>query len=242
MKDEAKKTVKAEAKPRKKAAAKINTDSKNKVKTVEKTKNPVKMGRKKTVTDERIYRTLGCRFTAAEYEYVERMIKVVLPVYKNKNRMILELTREFVSSPLNDELLNRNKKIFLGRWATIFGSYDIRKVLIVYLQLTKNLFTAPTRKFSKYPFIDLEMLDADGKRVGIIVKIDNDLVDLEEIDKMKKKIKFYLFTTNEEKQEFGNRDIESIPLKDVFELMEKHKFLLPTSIIRKFIRLKELKN
>lgn len=234
MKDKAKETVKAEAKSRKKVTANIKTD--------EKAKAPVKMGRKKTVIDERIYRTLGCRFTAAEFEYVEKMIKEVLPVYKNKNRMLLELTKEFVSSPLNDEILNRNRKIFLGRWATIFGSYDIRKVLIVYLQLTKDLFTAPTRKFNKYPFIDLEMLDADGKRSGIIVKIDNDLLDLEMIDKMKKKIKLYLFTINEEKQEFGDRDIECIPLKEVFELMGKHKFLLPSSIIRKFKRLEELEN
>ncbi|MDU1909758.1 hypothetical protein [Fusobacterium sp.] len=242
MKDKAKEIVKTEAKPRKKATAKINTDSKTKNKTTEKVKTSTKMGRKKTVTEERIYRALGCRFTAAEFKYVEKMIKEVLPIYKNKNKMLLALTREFVSSPLNDEILNKNKKIFLGRWATIFGSYDIRKVLIVYLQLTKRLFIAPTRRFNNYPFIDLEMLDTKEERVGISVKIDNDLVDLdlEAIDKMKKKIKIYLFTTDEEKQEFGDRDIECIFLKDVFEFMEKYQFLLPSSIVKKFKRLKEL--
>lgn len=236
MKDKAKETVKTEAKSRKKAVSKTNTNSK----TTEKTKTSIKMGRKKTVIEERVYRALGCRFTAEEFKYVEKMIKKVLPIYKNKNKMLLALTREFISSPLNDEILNKNKKIFLGKWATIFGSYDIRKVLIVYLQLTKRLFIAPTRRLNKYPFIDLEMLDIEGKRVGIIVKIDNDLIDLEAIDKMKKKIKIYLFTTNEEKQELGDRDIECIFLKNVFELMEKYQFLLPSSIVKKFKRLEEL--
>ena len=240
MKDKAKETVKTEAKPRKKAVSKTNTGSKTKTKTTEKTKTPMKMRRKKTVTEERVYRALGCRFTAEEFKYVEKMIKKVLPIYKNKNKMLLALTREFISSPLNDEILNKNKKIFLGKWATIFGSYDIRKVLIIYLQLTKRLFIAPTRRLNKYPFIDLEMLDMEGKRVGIIVKIDNDLIDLEAIDKMKKKIKIYLFTTNEEKQELGDRDIECIFLKNVFELMEKYQFLLPSSIVKKFKRLEEL--
>lgn len=238
MKDKAKETVKAEAKPRKKVAVKTDTDSKTKVSTTEKAKTSKKS--KKKNKDERVYRALGSRFTAEEFKYVERMIKELLPIYKSKNKMLLGLTREYISSPLNDDIVNKNKKIFLGRWATIFGSYDIRKVLIVYLQLTKRLFIAPTRKFSKYPFIALEMLDTDGKRVGIIVKIDNGLVDLEAIDKMKEKIRICIFTSNEEKQELGDRDIECIFLKDVFEVMEKYQFLLPSSIVKKFKRLEEL--
>ena len=85
------------------------------------------------------------------------------------------------------------------------------------------------------------MLDKDGKRYGIIVKSDNDYIDLEVIDKMKKKMKLYLLTTTEKKQELGDRDIEWISLKDIFKFMEKYQFLLPSHIVRKFKNVEELK-
>ncbi|OFL85868.1 MULTISPECIES: hypothetical protein [Fusobacterium] len=241
MKDKARETVKAETKTRKRAATKVNTDSKTKTKLTKETTTPVKMGRKKTGEEVRTYRVLGSRFTSEELKYVERMIEELLPIYKNKSKILLAITKEFVSSPLNDEVLNRTNKISLGRWATVFGSSDIRKVLIVYFQLTRGFFIAPTRKLKTYPFIDLEMLDKDGKRYGIIVKSDNDYVDLEVIDKMKKKMKLYLLTTTEKKQELGDRDIEWISLKDIFKFMEKYQFLLPSHIVRKFKNVEELK-
>ena len=59
--------------------------------------------------------------------------------------------------------------------------------MIVYLQLTRNLYAAPTRKYTRYSFIDFEMLDTDGNRIGIIVRSDDAPVELDEIDNMKKK-------------------------------------------------------
>ena len=84
------------------------------------------------------------------------------------------------------------------------------------------------------------MLDTDGNRIGIIVRSDDAPVELDEIDNMKKKIKMFLFTTDEKKKNLGDRDIEHIPLKNVFEVIEKHKFLLPFSIVRKFKRIGNL--
>ena len=81
------------------------------------------------------------------------------------------------------------------------------------------------------------MINKEGERFAIIVKSENDTINLEDFDNMMKKVKVklktYLFTTNGENQEFGDRDIEHIPLKDVFKLIEKYKVLLPVSIIKK---------
>lgn len=225
---EDKEMVKAETKPQ---AA---------VKGKAKKKTSAKRKKRKKASEEKIYRAIGCRFTEEEYEYVEKMLIKLEPIYKTKNKILLELMKEFVSSPLNDEVLNRNGRISLGKWATIFRSCDIRRVLIVYLQLTRNLYAAPTRKYTKYSFIDFEMLDTDGNRIGIIVRSDDAPVELDEIDNMKKKIKMFLFTTDEKKKNLGDRDIEHIPLKNVFEVIEKHKFLLPFSIVRKFKRIGNL--
>lgn len=224
---EDKEIVKAETKPQ---AA---------VKGKAKKKTSAKRKKRKKASEEKIYRAIGCRFTEEEYKYVEKMLIKLEPIYKTKNKILLELMKEFVSSPLNDEVLNRNGRISLGKWATIFRSCDIRRVLIVYLQLTRNLY-APTRKYTKYSFIDFEMLDTDGNRIGIIVRSDDAPVELDEIDNMKKKIKMFLFTTDEKKKNLGDRDIEHIPLKNVFEVIEKHKFLLPFSIVRKFKRIGNL--
>lgn len=225
---EDKEMVKAETKPQ---AA---------VKGKAKKKTSAKRKKRKKASEEKIYRAIGCRFTEEEYKYVEKMLIKLEPIYKTKNKILLELMKEFVSSPLNDEVLNRNGRISLGKWATIFRSCDIRRVLIVYLQLTRNLYAAPTRKYTKYSFIDFEMLDTDGNRIGIIVRSDHAPVELDEIDNMKKKIKMFLFTTDEKKKNLGDRDIEHIPLKNVFEVIEKHKFLLPFSIVRKFKRIGNL--
>ena len=225
---EDKEMVKAETKPQ---AA---------VKGKAKKKTSAKRKKRKKASEEKIYRAIGCRFTEEEYKYVEKMLIKLEPIYKTKNKILLELMKEFVSSPLNDEVLNRNGRISLGKWATIFRSCDMRRVLIVYLQLTRNLYAAPTRKYTKYSFIDFEMLDTDGNRIGIIVRSDDAPVELDEIDNMKKKIKMFLFTTDEKKKNLGDRDIEHIPLKNVFEVIEKHKFLLPFSIVRKFKRIGNL--
>lgn len=225
---EDKEMVKAETKPQ---AA---------VKGKAKKKTSAKRKKRKKASEEKIYRAIGCRFTEEKYKYVEKMLIKLEPIYKTKNKILLELMKEFVSSPLNDEVLNRNGRISLGKWATIFRSCDIRRVLIVYLQLTRNLYAAPTRKYTKYSFIDFEMLDTDGNRIGIIVRSDDAPVELDEIDNMKKKIKMFLFTTDEKKKNLGDRDIEHIPLKNVFEVIEKHKFLLPFSIVRKFKRIGNL--
>lgn len=225
---EDKEMVKAETKPQ---AA---------VKGKAKKKTSAKRKKRKKASEEKIYRAIGCRFTEEEYKYVEKMLIKLEPIYKTKNKILLELMKEFVSSPLNDEVLNRNGRISLGKWATIFRSCDIRRILIVYLQLTRNLYAAPTRKYTKYSFIDFEMLDTDGNRIGIIVRSDDAPVELDEIDNMKKKIKMFLFTTDEKKKNLGDRDIEHIPLKNVFEVIEKYKFLLPFSIVRKFKRIGNL--
>lgn len=240
MVEKAKKTEKAESKSKNKASSKINTDSKTKIKTSTKTKiksQITEKKRRKPVDEVRTYRILGSRFTAEEYEYVKKMVKELKTVYKSQNKILLEITKEFVNSPLNNKILNRSGKIFLGKWSTIFGGNDIKKILTIYLQLTKNLFPAPNRKCSKYPFIDFEMIDKKGERFSIIVKSEDDAINLEDFDNMIKKVKVklktYLFTTSEENQEFGDRDIEHIPLKDVFKFIEKYKVLLPASIIKK---------
>ncbi|WP_294664041.1 hypothetical protein [uncultured Fusobacterium sp.] len=238
MVDKAKKIEKAETKSKSKASSKINTNSKTKTSTKTKTKSQT-AGKKnrKPVDEVRKYRILGSRFTAEEYEYVKKMVKELKTVYKSQNKILLEITKEFVNSPLNNKILNRSGKIFLGKWSTIFGGNDIKKVLTAYLQLTRNLFPAPSKKCSKYNFVDFEMINKEGERFAIIVKSENDTINLEDFDNMMKKVKVklktYLFTTNGENQEFGDRDIEHIPLKDVFKLIEKYKVLLPVSIIKK---------
>lgn len=238
MVDKAKKTEKAETKSKSKASSKINTNSKTKTSTKTKAKSQTTGKKKRKPVDEvRKYRILGSRFTAEEYEYVKKMVKELKTVYKSQNKILLEITKEFVNSPLNNKILNRSGKIFLGKWSTIFGGNDIKKLLTAYLQLTRNLFPAPNKKCSKYNFVDFEMINKEGERFAIIVKSENDTINLEDFDNMMKKVKVklktYLFTTSEENQEFGDRDIEHIPLKDVFKLIEKYKVLLPVSIIKK---------
>lgn len=234
MVDKAKKTEKVETKSKSKASSKINTNSKTKTKAKSQT---VGKKNRKPVDEVRKYRILGSRFTAEEYEYVKKMVKELKTVYKSQNKILLEITKEFVNSPLNNKILNRSGKIFLGKWATIFGGNDIKKLLTVYLQLTRNLFLAPSKKCSKYHFVDFEMINKEGERFAIIVKSENATINLEDFDNMMKKVKVklktYLFTTSEENQEFGDRDIEHIPLKDVFKLIEKYKVLLPVTIIKK---------
>ncbi|MHD0316380.1 hypothetical protein [Fusobacterium sp. THCT1E2] len=238
MVDKAKKTEKAETKSKSKASSKINTNSKTKTSTKTKAKSQTTGKKKRKPVDEvRKYRILGSRFTAEEYEYVKKMVKELKTVYKSQNKILLEITKEFVNSPLNNKILNRSGKIFLGKWSTIFGGNDIKKLLTAYLQLTRNLFPAPSKKCNKYHFVDFEMINKEGERFAIIVKSENDTINLEDFDNMMKKVKVklktYLFTTSEENQEFGDRDIEHIPLKDVFKLIEKYKVLLPVSIIKK---------
>lgn len=224
MVDKAKEIEKIETNPQDKAPSKTKTKTSAKKK---------RKRRRKPIDEVRMHRLLGGRFTAKEYEYVKVMVEELKKVYKSQNKILLEITKEFVNSPINNEIFNRRKKIFLGKWSTIFAGKDIKKVLIAYLQLTRNLFSAPNRIYRRYPPIDFEMVDKDGKRYGVIIKNEGDIIDLDFIDHMRKKIKIYLFTTDEESKEFGEHDVEHIFLKDVFKLMAKYKVLLPVSIVKK---------
>ena len=53
--------------------------------------------------------------------------------------------------------------------------------MTAYLQLTRNLFPAPSKKCSKYNFVDFEMINKEGERFAIIVKSENDTINLEEM-------------------------------------------------------------
>lgn len=88
---EDKEMVKAETKPQ---AA---------VKGKAKKKTSAKRKKRKKASEEKIYRAIGCRFTEEEYKYVEKMLIKLEPIYKTKNKILLELMKEFVSSPLNDD-------------------------------------------------------------------------------------------------------------------------------------------
>ena len=93
---EDKEMVKAETKPQ---AA---------VKGKAKKKTSAKRKKRKKASEEKIYRAIGCRFTEEEYKYVEKMLIKLEPIYKTKNKILLELMKEFVSSPLNDEVLRKS--------------------------------------------------------------------------------------------------------------------------------------